>query len=337
MAIAYCNNNDHLSQHVERNMVISGLESMYRYEYINTIGSGSYGNVYKALDKQTGEIVAMKQEIHGLSKSSFREIKILQSLPRHPSMVELKDVIITDGREQVYIVMEYLETDLKRYINNLKKEKSLGISEVKSLMKQLLEGVKFLHENGVMHRDLKPSNLLMNIRGDQLKICDFGLSREFGSKSGSYTPGVGTRWYRAPELLIHGANKYSSAVDMWSVGCIMAELVLKEVLFKGGSEIDQLSKIHKILGAPNHDVASSSSQLNLLRQMILGDTSCRRAPGLLTELGFDLLSKLLAYDPNKRITAEDALRHGWFVEFDSYSCSEFDSILDYYRLVLYQL
>ncbi|KAG8365256.1 hypothetical protein BUALT_Bualt18G0085300 [Buddleja alternifolia] len=318
-------------------MVISGLESMYRYEYMDKIGSGSYGNVYKALDKQTGEIVAMKHEIRGLlSKSSFREINILQSLPRHPSMVEFKDVIMDGRRDQVYIVMEYLETDLKRYINL--KEKSLGVSEVKSLMKQLLEGVKFLHENGVMHRDLKPSNLLMN--GDQLKICDFGLSREFGSKSGSYTPGVGTRWYRAPELLIHGANKYySSAIDMWSVGCIMAELVLKEVLFKGGSEIDQLSKIHRILGSPNHDVASSSSssRLNLLRQMILGDTSCRRAPGLLTELGFDLLSKLLAYDPNERITAEDALRHGWFVEFDSYSCSEFDSILDYYRLVLYRL
>ncbi|KAG8365255.1 hypothetical protein BUALT_Bualt18G0085200 [Buddleja alternifolia] len=249
-------------------------------------------------------------------------------------MVEFKDVIMDGRRDQVYIVMEYLETDLKRYIK-LKKEKSLGVSEVKSLMKQLLEGVKFLHENGVMHRDLKPSNLLMN--GDQLKICDFGLSREFGSKSGSYTPGVGTRWYRTPELLIHRANKhYSSAIDMLSVGCIMAELVLKEVLFKGGSEIDQLSKIHRILGSPNHDVASSSSsQLNLLRRMILGDTSCRRAPELLTELGFDLLSKLLAYDPNERITAEDALRHGWFVEFDSYSCSEFDSILDYYRLVLY--
>ncbi|KAG8391121.1 hypothetical protein BUALT_Bualt01G0155000 [Buddleja alternifolia] len=285
MAIAYCNMNDHLSRHVERNM-ISGLGSMYRYEYINIISGGSYGIVYRALDKITGKIVAMKQEIHGLSESSLREINILKSLPRHPSIVELKDVI-TDGRDQVYVVMEYLETDLERYIDM--KEKSLGISEVKCLMKQLLEGVKFLHENGVMHRDLKPLNLLMNIRGDQLKICDFGLSRQFGSRSGSYTPGVVTIWYRAPELLL-GAKKYSSAIDMWSVGCIMAELMLKEVLFKGGSELEQLSKIHNVLGAPS-DVASSQY---LLRQMFLADTCFRRTPRP-TELGFDLLSKLLAY------------------------------------------
>ncbi|KAL0342681.1 UNVERIFIED_CONTAM: Cyclin-dependent kinase G-2 [Sesamum calycinum] len=151
-------------------------------------------------------------------------------------------------------------------------------NEVKCMMKLLLEGVKFLHENGVMHRDLKPSNILINKKGE-LKICDFGLSRQFENESGSYSPQVVTLWYRAPEILAE-VETYSTAIDMWSLGCIMAELLLKEVLFKGRT----------ISGAP-----------------------------LLTELGFDLMKKLLEYDPTKRITAEAALNHGWFKELDASS------------------
>ncbi|KAL0355036.1 UNVERIFIED_CONTAM: Cyclin-dependent kinase G-2 [Sesamum radiatum] len=180
--------------------------------------------------------------------------------------------------------------------------------EVKCIMKQLLEGVKFLHENGVMHRDLKPSNILINKKGE-VKICDFGLSRQFESESGSYSPRVVTLSYRAPEILAQ-VETYSTAIDMWSVGCIMAELLLNEVLFKGRCDLEQRTKIYTILGRGKPDN-------NLFTRKFL-EAAARSGVPLLTGLGFDLLKKLLEYDPDKRITAEAALNHGWFKESDPY-------------------
>ncbi|KAI3455028.1 hypothetical protein Pfo_011691 [Paulownia fortunei] len=243
---------------------------------------------------------------------------------RHPSIVEFKEIVVDDCGH-VFVVMDYLQNDLKRFIDV--KKKTLTLSEVKCLMKQLLEGVKFLHQNGVMHRDLKPSNILMNDKG-QLKICDFGLSRHFGSLSGSYTPGVVTLCYRAPELLL-GANEYSCAIDMWSVGCIMAELMLKEVFFQGRSELHQLGSIYMVLGTPDDAAWPGFSSLigsrvqfvkqpyNLLRLKFLAAAAFSGAP-MLTESGFDLLRKLLTYDPRMRITAEAALNHGLLTK----SCCE---------------
>ncbi|KAH6781840.1 hypothetical protein C2S52_001366 [Perilla frutescens var. hirtella] len=263
-----------------------------RYHLLNVINHGSYGVVYRAWDKETGEIVAIKHEIEGLSRSTVREIGILQSLPPHPSIVELKDVIIDDHHHDggVFVVMEYVESDLEKLIAAANK-KPFTISEVKFVMKQILEGVAFLHGNGVMHRDLKPANILINSKQGRLKICDFGLSRPIGSQSGSYTPGIVTQWYRAPEILL-GAKRYSNAIDMWSVGCIMAELVLGQVAFPGNSEVEQLVCIGR-------------------SRRILGE----RLKGLLSASGVDLIQRLLAVDPNRRITADDALHHAWFREF----------------------
>ncbi|KAK6147363.1 hypothetical protein DH2020_018275 [Rehmannia glutinosa] len=262
-----------------------------QYELLNVISKGAYGIVYRAQDMNTGEIVAVKHEFHGLSRQTLREINILKIL-------SWKTV------NAVFVVMEYMENDLERLMNNAKKSRPFTLSEVKCLMKQLLEGLAFLHENGVMHRDLKPSNILINQVRGELKICDFGLSRHFGKASGSYTPGLVTLWYRAPELLL-GVKKYSCAIDMWSVGCIMAELLLKEVLFRGNSEIQQLESIYMLIGRPyNHE----------LRLKFATATYFNGAP-LLTERGFDLLDKLLAHDPHKRITAREALDHDWFKEY----------------------
>ncbi|KAK6147370.1 hypothetical protein DH2020_018282 [Rehmannia glutinosa] len=273
-----------------------------QYELLNVISKGAYGIVYRAQDMNTGEIVAVKHEFHGLSRQTLREINILKSLPRHPSIVQFKDTIVEDC-DCVFVVMEYMENDLQRLMN-VKKSRHFTLSEVKCLMKQLLEGLAFLHENGVMHRDLKPSNILINQVRGELKICDFGLSRHFGKASGSYTPGLVTLWYRAPELLL-GVKEYSCAIDMWSVGCIMAELLLKEVLFRGNSEIQQLESIYMLIGRPyNHE----------LRLKFATATYFNGAP-LLTEHGFDLLDKLLAHDPRKRITARAALDHNWFKEY----------------------
>ncbi|KAL0440706.1 UNVERIFIED_CONTAM: Cyclin-dependent kinase G-1 [Sesamum radiatum] len=277
-----------------------------KYEYMDTISHGSYGTVYRAYDKRTGQIVALKEEFNGLSTSTLREIAILKSLPQHPAIVKFIEVV-RDDWDRVFIVMEHVENDLARFM--AVRRQPLCPNEVKCMMKQLLEGVKFLHQNGVMHRDLKPSNILINKKGE-LKICDFGLSRQFESESGSYSPQVVTLWYRAPELLAE-VETYSTAIDMWSLGCIMAELLLKEVLFKGRSNLEQRTNIYTILGRGKPDG-------NLFIPKFLAAAAISGAP-LLTELGFDLMKKLLEYDPTKRITAEAALNHGWFKELDASS------------------
>ncbi|KAJ8747965.1 hypothetical protein K2173_007852 [Erythroxylum novogranatense] len=306
--------------------------SVFEYERLNEINEGTYGKVYRARDKKTGEIVALKKvkmalgrdrnlEEYGFPLTALREINILLSF-RHPSIVNVKEVVM-DDHDGVFMVMEYMEHDLKGMMQMMKQP--FSTSEVKCLMLQLLEGIKHLHDNWVLHRDLKTSNLLMNNQGE-LKICDFGMSRLYGSPLKPYTSLVVTMWYRAPELLL-GAKEYSTAVDMWSVGCIMAELLTKEPLFRGRNEIDQLDKIVRMLGAPNDKIWPEFSKLpgakakfvrqpyNMLRKKFPA-TSFTGSPAL-SDSGFDLLNGLLTYDPKKRITAEAALNHPWFHEVPS--------------------
>ncbi|CAL1392982.1 unnamed protein product [Linum trigynum] len=309
--------------------------SVSEYERLNAINEGTYGKVYKAKDKKSGEVVAVKMvkmdhgvEDYGFPVSSLREINLLFGL-QHPSIVQVKEVVM-DDRDNVYMVMEYMEHDLKELTQGMKQ--SFSTSEVKCLMLQLLEGVMYLHDNWIIHRDLKTSNLLLNNQGD-LKICDFGMSRQYGSSpSKPYTSLVVTLWYRAPELLL-GAKQYSTAVDMWSVGCIMAELLGKDPLFNGTNELGQLKKIFGILGTPNEDIWPGFSKLsaatpiftqqpyNLLRKKFPA-ASFTGSP-VLSDLGYDLLSKLLSYDPNKRITADAAIDHPWFREVPLPKAREF--------------
>ncbi|KAL6553540.1 hypothetical protein OROGR_007382 [Orobanche gracilis] len=283
---------------VKEPRLVSGcVVSIYDYECLDRIGHGTYGTVFRARHTKTGQIVAVKKELHGISKSSLMEIDILRSLDHHPSIIGYKQVAV-DDHDGIYIVMEYVEYDLREYL----KRPRLALPEVKRLMKELLEGVKFLHENSVMHRDLKPSNVLISTKG-KLKICDFGMSRHFPNTSASTcTPIVGTLWYRAPELLLE-EHVYSSAVDMWSVGCIMAEFFLGEVLFRGKSEIHQLRIIY-------------SGDYDLLYDKLIAASASRGGPTL-TEAGFELLCRLLAFHLENRITAEDALNHDWFEESSS--------------------
>lgn len=302
---------------------IQSCRSVSEFEMIKKINEGTYGIVYKAKDKKTGEVVALKKvkmnvERDGFPLSSLREINILSTFS-HPSIVEVKEVVVDDF-DGVFMVMEYMECDLKGLIQMMKRPFSMG--EIKSLMLKLLQGVKYLHDNWVLHRDLKTSNILINKEGE-LKICDFGLSRHYGSPLKPYTPLVVTLWYRAPELLL-GAKEYSTAIDMWSIGCIMAELVAKSPLFRGKSEIEQLNNIFQTLGTPNEKVWPGVSKLsgfkcnfakhphNLLRKKFPA-ASFIGSP-VLSDLGFDLLSKLVTYDPEKRISAEAALLHDWFRE-----------------------
>ncbi|WCJ38694.1 Protein kinase superfamily protein [Euphorbia peplus] len=304
--------------------MLMGCRSVDEFERLNKIDEGTYGVVYRARDKKTGEIVALKKvkmekEREGFPLTSLREINILLSF-HHPSIVDVKEVVVGSNLDSIFMVMEYMEHDLKALMESMKQPFSQ--SEVKCLMLQLLEGVKYLHDNWVLHRDLKTSNLLLNNRGE-LKICDFGLARQYGSPLKPYTHLVVTLWYRAPELLL-GAKLYSTAIDMWSLGCIMAEMLSKEALFNGKTEVDQLDKIFRILGTPNETIWPGFSKLpgvkvnfvkhqyNLLRKKFPA-TSFTGSP-VLSDAGFDLLNKLLTYDPEKRITAEAALNHEWFRE-----------------------
>ncbi|KAL3644448.1 hypothetical protein CASFOL_009628 [Castilleja foliolosa] len=313
--------------------MLQGCRTVDEFERLNKIDEGTYGVVFRARDKKTGEIVALKKvkmekEREGFPLTSLREINILLSVD-HPSIVDVKEVVVGSSLDSIFMVMEYMEHDLKALMETMKQPFSQ--SEVKCLMLQLLEGVNYLHHNWVLHRDLKTSNLLLNNRGE-LKICDFGLARQYGSPLKPYTQLVVTLWYRAPELLL-GAKQYSTAIDMWSLGCIMAELLSKEPLFNGKTEFDQLDKIFKILGTPNETIWPGLSELpgvkvnfvkqqyNLLRRKFPA-TSFTGSP-VLSDAGFDLLNKLLTYDPKQRITAEEALNHEWFREVPLPKSKEF--------------
>ncbi|CAH8362872.1 unnamed protein product [Eruca vesicaria subsp. sativa] len=304
--------------------MLQGCRSVDEFERLNKIDEGTYGVVYRAKDKKTGEIVALKKvkmekEREGFPLTALREINILLSF-HHPSIVDVKEVVVGSSLDSIFMVMEYMEHDLKALMESMKQRFSQ--SEVKCLMLQLLEGVKYLHDNWVLHRDLKTSNLLLNNRGE-LKICDFGLARQYGSPLKPYTHLVVTLWYRAPELLL-GAKQYSTAIDMWSLGCIMAELLAKAPLFNGKTEFDQLDKIFRVLGTPNESIWPGFSKLpgvkvnfvkhqyNLLRKKFPA-TSFTGSP-VLSDAGFDLLNKLLTYDPERRITVDAALKHEWFSE-----------------------
>ncbi|CAO2046475.1 unnamed protein product [Urochloa humidicola] len=304
--------------------MLQGCRSIDEFERLNTINEGTYGVVFRVRDKKTGEIVALKKvkmekEREGFPLTSLREINILLSFD-HPSIVDVKEVVVGGHDDNTFMVMEYMEHDLKGVMEKMKQPYTQ--SEVKCLMLQLLEGVKYLHDNWVLHRDLKTSNILLNNRGE-LKICDFGLSRQYGSPLKPYTQPVVTLWYRAPELLL-GAKEYSTAIDMWSLGCVMAELLSKEPLFTGKNEIGQLDKIFRVLGTPNEERWHGYSKLPGAKGKFVKQPYNRlrdKFPrvsftgGLtLSESGFDLLNRLLTYDPEKRISADDALNHEWFRE-----------------------
>ncbi|KAM0842841.1 hypothetical protein ACQ4PT_058097 [Festuca glaucescens] len=303
--------------------MLQGCRSVDEFKRLNTINEGTYGIVSRAEDMETGETVALKKvkmenEREGFPLTSLREINILLSF-HHPSIVDVKEIVVGSG-DSTYMVMEYMEHDLKAVMETMKQPYSH--SEVKCLMLQLLEGVKYLHDNWVIHRDLKTSNILLNNYGE-LKICDFGLSRQYGSPLKPYTQLVVTLWYRAPELLL-GTTEYTTAIDMWSMGCIMAELLTKKPLFDGKRDIDQLSKIFNMLGTPNEGIWPGYSKLpgakakfpkqpyNKLREKF---PAVSFTGGLtLSEAGFDLLKRMLTYDPETRISADAALKHEWFRE-----------------------
>ncbi|KAK9812599.1 hypothetical protein WJX72_000301 [[Myrmecia] bisecta] len=309
----------------QRPSMLQSCRSVDEFERIYRISEGTYGVVYRAKDRKSGKICALKKikmekEKEGFPLTSIREINILLSF-HHPNIVNVSEVAVGHSLDSVFMAMEIMDHDLKALMDH--KDTPFTVPEVKCLMLQLLSGIAYLHDNWVLHRDLKTSNILYNNRGE-LKICDFGLARQYGSPLRPYTLNVVTQYYRAPELLL-GATTYSTAIDIWSIGCIMAELLSKEVLFPGRSELDQLDRIWRVLGTPNENIWPGYSKLkhaktfkfmpqpyNKLREKFPAQAVAFDGRPTLGEDGFDLLNKLLTLCPQKRISAKEALQHKWF-------------------------
>jgi cell division cycle 2-like protein len=216
----------------------------------------------------------------------------------------------------IFLVLEFVEHDLKSILEDM--PEPFLASEIKTLLQQLAAGVAYLHDNWILHRDLKTSNLLLNNRG-QLKIADFGMARYVGDPPPKLTQLVVTLWYRSPELLL-GAARYTSAIDMWSVGCIFGELLTREPLLQGRNEVDQLTKIFELCGVPTEDSWPSFRRLPNARGLRLPPKSSSSSSGslvrarfpLLTSAGVSLLNGLLALDPERRPSAREMLAHDYF-------------------------
>ncbi|EGC35136.1 hypothetical protein DICPUDRAFT_18522, partial [Dictyostelium purpureum] len=287
------------------------------YEKLGSIGEGTYGIVYKGRDKESGRIVALKkvkmeQEKDGMPLTSLREIQLLKELKYHPNIVNLIEVVVGSREDKLYLVFEYLENDVATLIDNI--NKPFKLSEIKCFLLQLLRAVEFLHSHWIIHRDIKCSNLLYG--NGSLKLADFGLSRKYGYPIQSITPNVVTLWYRSPELLL-GLEKYSTAVDLWSVGCIFGELCIGRPLIAGSNDIDQITRMFRLLGSPNDSIWPDYSNIpnaKLLNIPYQPYSNIKERVPNLSMNGYNLLNKLLTFDPNKRISASEALKHPFFFE-----------------------
>ncbi|XP_015906279.1 serine/threonine-protein kinase dyf-5 isoform X2 [Parasteatoda tepidariorum] len=282
-----------------------------RYKFMETIGNGTYGTVLLAYNLDSGEKVAvkrMKKKYHSWEECmSLREVKSLQKLS-HANLVKLKEVIREDNT--LYFVFEYMKENLYQLIKG--RDNPFPENVIKNILYQILQGLAFMHKHGFFHRDIKPENLLC-MGPDLIKIADFGLAREIRSRP-PYTDYVSTRWYRAPEVLLRATN-YNSPIDMWAVGCIMAELYNLKPLFPGRTEIDQIFRICSLLGTPDQrdwpDGFILASEMNFKFPQFVE----MPIPSLVRNASQDgcvLLKDLLRWNPDKRPTAVMAARYIYF-------------------------
>jgi len=316
-----------------------------RYVIQNTIGRGAYGVVSKAWDKKKEEHVAIKKITHVLknvleSKRYCREIRLLRQL-NHENILSIKNILVPNNLSELYIVTELLDTDLHQLIVS---RQPLSEQHVQYFVFQICKAVVYLHSNGVIHRDLKPSNILVN-QDCQVKLGDFGLAKGTDSDLdhvGFMTEYVATRWYRAPEIMISWKS-YTETVDVWSIGCIFAELCQRRPLFPGKDYLHQMKLVLDVIGEPNsaefknvHSQSSLSSLRNHLKNLSIHHNSrpkgtprmnnkhyyqqrhsferidkLRKLVPNVTNLGFNLLQDMLKY-PSERIKSTALLHHQFF-------------------------
>jgi mitogen-activated protein kinase 15 len=294
-----------------------------KYEIVQKLGRGAYGIVWKAIDKKTREVVALKKCFDAFQNATdaqrtFREIMFLQELNGHENIVRLLNVLRADNDQDIYLITDYMESDLHAVIRaNILEE-----IHKQYIIYQLLKSLKFMHSGQMLHRDIKPSNILLNSEC-QVKVCDFGLARSVmqqndHSANPVLTDYVATRWYRAPEILL-GSTSYTKGVDTWSVGCIIGELISGKPIFPGTSTMNQLDRIMEVTGRPSAEdveaikspfAATMLESLPMSRPKPLSDMFPQASVEAL-----DLLRLCLQFNPSKRISAHAALRHPYVVEF----------------------
>ncbi|XP_068990301.1 cyclin-dependent kinase 1 isoform X2 [Neodiprion pinetum] len=257
--------------------------------------------------------IRLESDDEGVPSTAIREISLLKEL-QHPNIVSLEDVLMEESR--LYLIFEFLSMDLKKYMDTLGNGRLMEPEVVKSYLYQITQAILFCHQRRVLHRDLKPQNLLIDKNG-VIKVADFGLGRAFGIPVRVYTHEVVTLWYRAPEVLL-GSTRYSCPIDLWSIGCIFAEMATKKPLFQGDSEIDQLFRIFRVLRTPTEEIWPGVTQLPDYKATFPNWTSNNLASQVkvIDEQGLDLLQAMLVYDPVYRISARAALQHPYFNDLD---------------------
>uniref|UniRef100_A0A665V6I0 mitogen-activated protein kinase n=1 Tax=Echeneis naucrates TaxID=173247 RepID=A0A665V6I0_ECHNA len=275
-----------------------------RYRDLRQVGTGAYGTVCSAVDSRTGAKVAIKKlyrpfQSELFAKRAYRELRLLKHM-KHENVIGLLDVFTADlsldGFRTFYLVMPYMGTDLGK----LMKMQRLSEEKIQYLVYQMLKGLKYIHSAGIIHRDLKPGNLAIN-QDCELKILDFGLARQADSEMTGY---VVTRWYRAPEVILSWMH-YTQTVDIWSAGCIMAEMLQGKPLFKGSDHLDQLTEIMKITGTPSQEFISKLDSEDVIYFPLQ----------LTPSSAVSVLEHMLLLDPESRVTATEALTLPYFTEF----------------------
>jgi cyclin-dependent kinase 12/13 len=291
--------------------VASSSSKLEDYEILHKCGEGTYGCVYKAVQKSTRQTVALKKIVNVPKEDGNPvEVKYLSALTTSKNVVGLKDSFWTKEGE-LCLVFEFMDYDLWRL--STAPSISFNMLQIKCIMKQMLEGLQQCHSKGIVHRDTKPSNLLINAEGT-LKLADFGLATSFLTAN-HLSNNVVSLYYRPPELLM-GSHAYGPEIDIWSVGCILIELVTNNYLFAGANETEQLDLIFRVFGTPSEESWPGVSKLPGWGLA----TNRRRYPtkalsevfSFLSPDALDLISKLMSLDPKKRITSADALVHPWF-------------------------
>lgn len=305
----------------EQNVETIDIQILRRYEVIQKVGKGAYGVVWRVLDKETKKEVALKKAFGAFSnltdaQRTYREISLLRQLRGPPTIVGLLAVHKAENEQDIYIVFEIMDID----INAVIRSNILLDVHHRFIFWQLLCALKYVHSAGIIHRDLKPSNILINSDAS-IKLCDFGLARAIDNDNPpeDLTEYIATRWYRAPEILF-GSNTYTTAVDMWAAGCILAELISGRPLFPGSSTMDQLERIVSYSGPPTPtDIDSMDSDFT--RSMISSLSFSKARIELEDKMSgappdaIDLVRKLISFNPNERPTATEALEHPYVAQF----------------------